>query len=145
MTRSRAILFLLIAGVWTSCIKDQYDFSQVPDINVGPFITPVAKVNFSLADFLEDADSTGSVFASESGALMAAATIATSGRVIEPGFNELEIIFDGEALSRIDKKTELRIRVEFESPDAGDSPFIVHYSNFLNLYIATQVELSTTL
>lgn len=93
----------------------------------------------------ELADSTGAVFASESGALMAAATIATSGRVIEPGFTELEITFDDMSLARIDEKTEMRIRVEFESPDSGNSPFIVHYSNFLNLYIATQVQLSTTL
>ena len=62
-----------------SCINDTYDFNQRPDLNLGPFITPLAKINFTLADFLTDLDTVLQLQADSS--LRLVYTLDTFGRI----------------------------------------------------------------
>ena len=90
-------------------------------------------------------DGNGLTLTSSSGNLLDPATVTSSGRVIEAGLSSIELSFDEQALNAIDDRTQLVFNVEFESPNNGTDPIIVHYSNFINLYLATQIQLSSTL
>ena len=77
--------------------------------------------------------------------LLSAAQIDSDGKVIEATLSKSELDIDQTILNQLESGSRIVFRLSFNSPNNGTDDMILHYSNFLKLYLAAEVNVSVEL
>ena len=77
--------------------------------------------------------------------LLTAAQVDGNGKVIDASLSKSELDIDASILEQLENGSKVVFRVSFNSPNNGSDDMILHYSNFLKLYLAAEVNVSVEL
>lgn len=77
--------------------------------------------------------------------LLSAAQVDNTGKVIEASLSRSELEIDETILGQLENGSKIVFRLSFNSPNNGNDDMILHYTNFLKLYLAAEVNISAEL
>jgi|GEM_PF-2507762 len=77
--------------------------------------------------------------------LLSAAQVDNTGKVIEASLSRSELEIDEAILGQLENGSKIVFRLSFNSPNNGNDDMILHYTNFLKLYLAAEVNISAEL
>jgi hypothetical protein len=77
--------------------------------------------------------------------LLSAAQVDSNGKVVEATLSKSELEIDRAILNQLESGSRIVFRLSFNSPNNGNDDLILHYTNFLKLYLAAEVNVSVEL
>jgi hypothetical protein len=77
--------------------------------------------------------------------LLSAAQVDSNGKVIDATLSKSELEIDQAILEQLESGSKIVFRLSFNSPNNGTNDMILHYTNFLKLYLAAEVNVSVEL